>query len=238
MPMNTTLAPFDNNDVRMAIKHAIDREAMVRTILHGHGKVANDHPIAPANRYYAADIEQRAYDPDKARYYLKQAGLDTLEVSLHTANTAFAGAVDAAVLYAEQAAKCGIKINVVREPDDGFWTNTWMKKPWTTSYWGGRPTEDWMFSVGYDANSSWNETYWKNDRFMELLLAARSELDEGKRRTMYHDMQLIVRDEGGAVVPMYANYVDARSSKVAHDEVVASNWELDGWKCLERWWLA
>ena len=70
MPMNSTLAPFDNNDVRLALKLAIDREALVRTILRGHERVANDHPISPSNRYFAAALPQRTYDPDKARYHL------------------------------------------------------------------------------------------------------------------------------------------------------------------------
>ncbi len=238
IPMNTTLAPFDNNDVRMALKLAIDREALVATILRGHGKAANDHPIAPSNRYYAADLEQRTYDPDKAKHHLKKAGMDSLKVSLSAADTAFAGAVDTAVLYKEHAKKAGIEIDVVREPNDGYWTDVWMKKPWSMSYWGGRPTEDWMFSIGYAAGGAWNESFWAHDRFNELLVAARAELDSDKRRNIYHEMQQIVRDDGGSVIPIYANYVDARSEKVTHDEQVASNWELDGWKLLERWWFA
>ncbi len=238
IPMNVGVAPFDNVDVRLALKYAIDREAMVKAILFGHGRVGNDHPIAPANRYFAADLEQRTYDPEKARFHLKKAGLDSLKVDLSAANTAFAGAVDVATLYAANAAKAGIEINVIREPDDGYWSNVWMKKPWTMSYWGGRPTEDWMFTIGYAAKGSWNETFWSNDRFMKLLVEARAELDEPKRRAMYHEMQAIVSDDGGAVVPMYANYVDARSDKVAHGDKVATNWELDGWKVLERWWFA
>jgi peptide/nickel transport system substrate-binding protein len=51
-------------------------------------------------------------------------------------------------------------------------------------------------------------------------------------------MQLLLRDEGGAIVPMYANFVFARSTKVARGEAIAANWELDGWKCIERWWFA
>ncbi len=238
IPMNSTVAPFDNNDVRMALKLAIDREALVATILRGHGRVANDHPIAPPNRYYAADLEQRVYDPDKAKHHLKKAGMDSLKVSLSAADTAFAGAVDTAILYKEHAAKAGIEIDVVREPNDGYWTDVWMKKPWSMSYWGGRPTEDWMFSIGYAKGGAWNESFWDNDRFNELLLVARAELDSDKRRGMYHEMQQIVRDDGGSVIPMYANFVDARSEKVAHGEQVANNWELDGWKLLERWWFA
>lgn len=237
IPMNTTVAPFDNRDVRLALKYAIDREALVKTILRGHGKVGNDHPIAPANRYFATDLEQRAYDPDKARHHLKKAGMENLKVSLSAANTAFEGAVDAAVLYKEHAAKAGININVIREPNDGYWSSVWMKKPWSMSYWGGRPTEDWMFTVGYAAGGSWNESFWSNDRFMELLVAARAALDSGKRRTMYREMQQLVRDDGGSVIPMYANYLDAHSKKITHGKL-ASNWELDGWKLLDRWWFA
>jgi peptide/nickel transport system substrate-binding protein len=237
IPMDVRAAPFNNLDVRLALKYAIDREAMVNTILFGRGRVANDHPIAPVNRYFAAGLEQRMYDPDKARFHLGKAGLSELKVDLSAANTAFDGAVDAAVLYAAQASKAGITINVVREPDDGYWDNVWMKRPFCMSYWGGRATEDWMFTTAYAAGGAWNETYWGNDRFMQLLLAARAELDDAKRREMYYEMQSIVRDDGGSIIPMYANYVFARSDKVAHSGQLSSNWSMDGLKALERWWF-
>lgn len=238
IPMDVRTKPYDNKDVRLALKYAIDRDAMVQTILFGHGRVANDHPIAPANRYFAAGLEQRAYDPDKAKFHLKKAGLDSLKVDLSAANTAFEGAVDAAVLYSQQAGKAGITINVIREPDDGYWDNIWMKRPFCMSYWGGRATEDWMFTTAYAAGGAWNETHWANERFMTLLLAARAELDDAKRRQMYYEMQEIVRDDGGSVIPMYANFVFARSNKVQHADKMSSNWSMDGLKALERWWFA
>ena len=238
MPMNTTLAPFDNNDVRLALKYGIDREALVKKILSGHGTPANDHPIGPGQRYFAKDLEQRTYDPDKAKHHLKKAGMENLKVDLHVANTAFAGAIDAAILYQAAAKAAGIDLNVVREADDGYWVNVWMKKPWSMSYWGGRPTEDWMFTVGYAAGGAWNESFWSHDGFMKLLVEARAELDQAKRTEMYAEMQRLVRDEGGSVIPMYANNVDARSKKLAHSGKLGSNWELDGWKCLDRWWFA
>ena len=74
-PMRTNVAPFDDNNVRMAIKHAINREEMVEKILQGFGVVGNDHPIGPGQRFFATDLEQRTYDPDKAKHYLKQAGM-------------------------------------------------------------------------------------------------------------------------------------------------------------------
>lgn len=237
-PMDTRAAPFTDNNVRMALKYALDRQEMVDKILGGFGSVGNDHPIGPSNRYFNKDLEQHSYDPDKAKFYLKQAGLETLNVQLSAADAAFGGAVDAAVLYSEKAAAAGITIEVVREPNDGYWDNVWMKKPWCASYWGGRPTEDWMFTTAYSSGAPWNESFWENARFNELLVAARSELNEDTRRAMYYEMQDLVSNQGGTVVPMYASYVMGLSDKVAHPEQVAANWTLDGFRALERWWFA
>jgi len=180
-------------------------------------------------------LEQRTYDPDKARFYAKKAG--GVKVQLSAADAAFPGAVDAAVLYREHAAAAGIDIEVVREPSDGYWSNVWMKKPWGACYWGGRPTEDWMFSTAYQGGASWNDTFWKNDRFDKLLIEARAETKQNKRREMYYEMQQIVRDKGGVVVPMFANYVFGTTDKIAHGKM-AGNWDLDGDKFHERWWYS
>lgn len=234
--MRTDTAPFDDNNVRLALKYALDREAMLQTVLRGFGMVGNDHPIGPANQFHHADLEQRSYDPDRARFHLREAGLDSLTVDLSVAEAAFAGAVDAGVVFAEHAAAAGITINVVREPNDGYWSNVWMNKPWSAVYWGGRPTEDWMFSTAYASGAAWNDTFWEHERFNELLAEARAELDEAERREMYHEMQAIVRDEGGAVIPMFAAYVFATSDQIGHGEF-ANNWDMDGHKCVERWWF-
>ncbi len=236
IPMRTDMAPFDNNDVRLALKYGIDRQAMLDTILRGHGTLGNDHPISALNRYHARELPQRQYDPDKARFHLKKAGLSTLKVPLHVADAAFAGAVNAAVLFKERAAKAGITIDVQREPNDGYWDNVWFQKPWCMTFWAGRPTEDWMFSAVYASGAPWNETYWKHERFNQLLLQARSERDEAKRREMYVEMQRIVSDEGGVVVPVFNNHIFAMSKKVGHGTISKSE-ELDGAKAIERWWF-
>jgi peptide/nickel transport system substrate-binding protein len=70
-----------------------------------------------------------------------------------------------------------------------------------------------------------------------LLLEARAELDDDKRRAMYVEMQTIVSNEGGVVVPMFNNYIFAMADKVKHDDAMAANLDLDGLKALERWWF-
>ncbi|MCY4229702.1 MAG: ABC transporter substrate-binding protein, partial [Alphaproteobacteria bacterium] len=227
-----------NNDVRLALKYLFDREDLVRKILLGHGKVANDHPIGPANRFYYAELEQRVYDPEKAKFHLKKAGVDSLKLDLSASDAAFAGAVDAAQLFQESAKAGGVTINVIKEPADGYWSNVWMKKPFCACFWSGRATEDLMFSTAYAAGKPWNDSYWQHERFNKLLAEARIERDDARRREIYYEMQVITRDEGGVAVPMYANWIDAKSKKLTHGEHLGNVWALDSARIAERWWFS
>ncbi len=235
-PMHTNVAPFDNNDVRLALKYAINREEIVEKVLQGYGAVGNDHPIGSGQRYYASELEQTSYDPERAKEHLKKAGMDSLDVDLHVADAAFAGAVDAGVLYAEHAKPAGININVVREPNDGYWSNVWLKKPFCACYWSGRPTEDWMFSTAYASGVDWNDTFFEHEKFNQLLEAARSELDEAKRREMYVEMQTIMNRDGGTIVSMFASYVYATQAGISTEEQLGTDGAFDGNRLMERWW--
>ena len=136
----------------------------------------------------------------------------------------------------QQAQAAGIDINVIREPDDSYWDNVWMKKPFCTSYWGGRPTCDWMFTTAYAAGAAWNDTFWNNARFNELLVQARAETDDAKRQAMYAEMQQIVHDDGGLILLMFNNFVSGNSKDVAHGDLNA-NFDDDGGYIFERWWF-
>ena len=238
-PMLMKTKPFDDNNVRMALKHGINREELVAKILRGHGAVANDHPIGPANQYYAKDLPQTSYDPDKSKFYLKKAGLGQRQ-----------GQPVGGRCSVQRRSRCrcslqgirsqgrGSTSNVVREPKDGYWSNVWNKKSWCACYWSGRATEDWMFSTAYEKGVPWNDTQWEHERFNKILLEARAELDSGKRKEMYYEMQKITNQEGGVVIPMYANYVDAHSKKLTHGPTLGNLWQMDNSRILERWWFA
>ena len=237
-PMLTNNAPFDDVNVRKALKYGINRQEMVDKILLGHGQVANDTPIGPASQFYNAEMEQLSYDPDKAAFHLKEAGLDGINIDLSASNAAFEGAVDAAQLYQASAGAAGININVIQEPADGYWSNVWLKKPFSACYWSGRATEDWMFSTAYEAGAPWNDSQWDEGdsaRFQELLLLGRAELDTDKRRGIYYEMQEILRDEGGVIIPMFANYVQAVSAKLNVPDQVGNLWQMDNARMAERW---
>ncbi len=234
-PMRTDVAPFDNVDVRLALKHSINRQEMLDKILLGHGSLGNDTPIGPSYAFHAK-IEQTVYDPEKAKFHLKKAGLPNLKVDLHTSEAAFPGATDAAVLYAEQARASGIEINVIREADDGYWEKVWLQKPFCAAYWDGFPTTSEMFAVAYSPGAAWNDTFWTNKRFEELRLAAAAELEDAKRAGMYSEMQTILRDEGGALIFAHPSYVIARDPPLHMTHVDQQS--VRRARIAERWWLA
>jgi peptide/nickel transport system substrate-binding protein len=237
MPMFCDQAPFDDVNVRNALKLSINRQEIIDKIAFGTATMANDFHHSPAMPYWPDDIPQREYDPDKARSLLKKAGAEGLETQISVADSVFSGAVDMCVLYAEHAKQAGITINVKREPNDGYYSDVWLKKPWCVVQWGARPTPDVMYSLAYKEDAAWNESHWKNDRFNELLLKAKAELDNEKRAEMYREMAMLARNDGGTVIPMFTNFVYARRSNVKHGPELAASWQMDGARACSRWWF-
>ena len=238
MPMLTDVAPYDNNDVRMALKLAINRDEIVKKIAFGAATVANDFHVSPNMPYFPSDIPQRGYDPDQAKHHLKKAGMENLSVSISVADSVYSSAVDMCVLYAEHAKAAGIKMDVKREPNDGYYSDVWLKVPFCMVRWGARPTPDQMFTLAYKDDAAWNESRWQNTRFNELLLQAKAELDQTKRAAMYKEMCMLARDDGGTVIPIFPNFVYARRKNVMHSGDLAGSWEIDGARGASRWWFA
>ena len=240
-PMRLDVPPFDNYDLRMALKLAVNRQELVTKILFGYGSLGNDSPLSPvANRYAARTIPQREFDSDRALFHYRRSG-HAGRLPLSASDAAFTGAVDASQLIASSASSIGIDVDVIREPADGYWDNVWNKKGWCACIWSGRPTADWMFTSAYTDDTAWNDTAWvgtdDSKRFNVLVREARSELDDSRRRELYEEAQLLLHDDGGALIPMFASNVEAASRRLGHSAFIGSNWELDGGKLAERWWF-
>ncbi|WP_146346829.1 ABC transporter substrate-binding protein [Phaeobacter marinintestinus] len=228
--------PFANQDVMLALKYGINRQEMVDKILFGYGSVGNDTPINAAYPLFT-EFEQREYDPDKAAHHMKKSGYDG-PVLLRTSDNSFPGAPDAAALFQQSLAGAGIKLDIKREPNDGYWSEVWNNKPFCTSYWGGRPVQDQMFTTAYLSTADWNDTRFKNEQFDQMLLSARAELDLGKRKQTYADMGSILRDEGGLICPMFNDFVDASSDRIAGWVEGTAGYALMNSYAPHRMWVA
>ena len=227
--------PFDNLDLRLAFKYGIDRAQIVKTLFSGYGSVGNDHPIPKTDPYFNKELAQTAYDPDKAKFHLKKAGIAT-PILMQASDAAFNGAVDMATLVQASCAKSGVKVDVKKEPADGFWDNVWLKGPCVTSYWAGRSTATQMLAVAYGADAPWNESHYKNPAFTKALLAAQAELDEGKRKALVWECQKLLHDDGATVVPAFRDWVDAHSTKVG-GHTPHTLFDMDNGYIVDKAWL-
>ena len=236
-PMRMDTAPFDNNNLRLAIKHSLPRQEFIDKILAGYGAIGNDQPIGPQSLSYDASITVD-YDLDKAKFHLKKAGMEGTKIELSASDAAYGGAVDAAQLFQQHWAKIGLNAEIIREPADGYWSNVWNKKAFCACVWSARPVEDMILSSAYLSTAPWNDTVFKNSRVDELIVSARGELDDAKRNAMYREIQQIISTTGGQLIPAFGNDLAAyNSAKIGVGPKIGGGWEMDGGFFAKRWWV-
>ncbi|HEH9632855.1 ABC transporter substrate-binding protein [Pasteurella multocida] len=72
---NVQKAPFDNVKVRQALNYAVNKDAIIESVYQGAGQVAKK-PIPPTMWSYNDEVKDYAYDPEKAKALLKEAGFE------------------------------------------------------------------------------------------------------------------------------------------------------------------
>lgn len=125
-----------------------------------------------------------------------------------------AGVADAALLCQAELKKIGFDLRIKKVPNDGYWGAVWMKTPINVVTWNMRPTANSMLAIAFAPDAAWNDTLWKNDRMTELLKTSLSETDSDKRHGMYCEMQTLVHEGSGMVIPAHPNYIDGKNSKL------------------------
>ena len=227
---------FSDNDVRMALKYGVDRQKIVDTVYKGYASIGNDTLIGPSNPYFAPNDPPHRYDPDKAAAFYKKAGSPALP-PLQVSEGAFSGATDSAVLFQESLKKAGINLDLKRVSADGYWDNVWLKAPFCAAYWGGRPSVDLQLSQTFISTANWNDTNWRDPNFDKLIVAARVELDDAKRKGMYAEAQHMIADTGGMICYAVGDYLDGYSKKVK-GVVPHPRYDMADQRAAEKAWFA
>jgi peptide/nickel transport system substrate-binding protein len=89
-----------------------------------------------------------------------------------------------------------------------------MKHPLTFGNTNPRPTADLIFSLFFKSNADWNEAHWDNPQFDRLLVEARGEADEARRKQLYGEMQQLVHDQAGVAIPVFISLIDGHDLRL------------------------
>ncbi len=199
--MRLDKAPFDRPEVRRAVKLAVDRQALVDSVLLGYGTVGGDAPGG-------ADVPPPARDLAEARRVLSSLG----PVVLHT-TTAYPGMVSAATLLATQLGEAGLKVEVKQDPPDTYWTQVYLREPLVMGYYADVPFPVWVRQTAL-ATSAFNETGWVKPDFDARFAADMAETDPARREAALKQLRERMAAEGGWLVWGFADGLDVSSPAV------------------------
>ncbi|MCR8825865.1 ABC transporter substrate-binding protein [Pseudosulfitobacter koreensis] len=205
--------PGEQMEFVEGMKSLINREAIQQSVLRGLAEIGNDQPVPPSNRYHNPNLAPRAFDPEKAKFHFEKAGLLGTEIPM-VASDAAGSSVDMATIVQQAGAQIGMNLTVDRVPSDGYWSNYWLKSPVHFGNINPRPTPDILFSLLYASQAPWNESHYKSEKFDKMMIEARGSLDEDKRTAMYWEMQEMVANEAGTIIPTYISNVDGVTNKL------------------------
>jgi peptide/nickel transport system substrate-binding protein len=89
-----------------------------------------------------------------------------------------------------------------------------LKEPLNVTSWNMRPTANSMLGIAFAPGAAWNDTHWNNARMGELLTLSLSEIDPDKRHAMYCEMQTLVNNDCGLIIPAHTNILNGVSDRV------------------------
>ena len=228
--------PYKNPDVMLGLKYGIERQKVIDNVFSGYASLGNDQTVGPANQFYNANLKPKTYDPDKAAFHFKKAGA-TGPFEVLVSEGCYTGATDSGVMFQESLRKAGISLEVKRVSGDGYWDNVWMKAPFCSVFWGNRPTADLQISTQFLAGGAWNDTHFKSAAMDKLVIDARVELNQAKRKEMYAEAQRLISEEAGMVCFAVGDQMDGSGIKLRGLEPHA-RYDMNDNRLAEKGWFA
>ena len=206
--LNQDDARFQDVRVRQALLYAIDRPAMIKSILKGYGQVATG-PIAPIQKgFYNAGVVQYPYDPQKAKQLLAQAGWKPgpdgtlqkdgkpLVISMPTAS--YQQLVPITLLVQQYWKNIGVKADVKTMDWNSYIQQVIVKRDYQASAaWWSTPSDPDVLPY-YDSSAAHvgnNIPNYQNLKLDQLLEQGRKATDPAARKRIYNEAQALMAKE-------------------------------------------
>jgi peptide/nickel transport system substrate-binding protein len=220
--------------VRKAMRLGVDTEKVLQVAYLGLGVPGEHHHVSQVHpEYYKLPFMQR--DVEGAKKLLAEAGFpDGFEAELVCIKDPDWES-KACNVMAEQWKDIGVTINVSVLPAAQYWeiwnVNT---NPFAFTAWTHRPLGVMVLGLAYRTGVPWNESYFSNAKFDELLGKAEGILDPKARSEVVKDIEILMQEEGPIVQPLWRSVFGAMDKKVkgfeAHPTlyIFPWKWSLEG----------
>jgi peptide/nickel transport system substrate-binding protein len=220
--INNQKKPFDDKRVRQALNFAVNKEAIVRDVLKGTGSLSAG-PVLPKTWGADGGLKPYAYDPERAKKLLAEAGLPngfstTLwvpesgsgmqsPVAMSTVIQSNLKAIGVTVTL--QTMEWGAYLAKLRSKEQELFALSWMA--------GTEDPDMVMYPLLH--SSQWtpngpNRALYKNTRFDELLTQARLVTDQAERAKLYREAQKILVEDAPWIFVDHEVQISASSKRV------------------------
>ena len=233
--MRVDQKPFDDVRVRQAFRLVVNRQEMLNQVFGGKGKIGND-VFGIFDKAYPTDLPQREQDIDQAKSLLKAAGQENLVIQLVTTPNA-PGMIPAAQVFATQAKKAGVTVNIVQQTPTDYFANSYLKTTFSQDYW---QTQPFLLTAGQalaGPDAPYNATKFNDPEYNALYAQATAELDEAKRTDLIHQLARIDYDRGPTIIPYFFPAIDATAPNVGGVKESANGYSPGG-NDFANFWLA
>jgi peptide/nickel transport system substrate-binding protein len=211
---NGSRGPFKDARVRRALWHAVDVKQVVADLLPLTGSLGKA-PIAETVFGYAPQ-QPYSYDPELAKKLLAEAGYPQGFTAELKYSQNFGASVDQmALAFVSYWDKIGVKVTPMQQ-EHAVWTAALRDLNWdmvlatNPSY-----TEDADYTIGRLYLSENNENGYANPELDKILLEARRESDQSKRKELYAKAIQIIWNDAVGIFPSEAKAVYVYRSTVS-----------------------
>ena len=208
--MRVDQAPFNDVNVRQAMRLLVDRPQLVNSALDGFAVPGSD-VFSPYDPDFNSSLH-REQDIALAKHLLRKAGQANLTVQLVTSPVA-TGTVAMATVLQQQAKAAGVTINLKTVDPTTFFGPNYLHWTFSQDFYNYSP---YLAQVAQSMlpTSPFNETHWSLPRYVSLYKQANATANPATRKAIEQEMQLIDFNEGGYIIPAFIDALDAYSTKI------------------------
>jgi peptide/nickel transport system substrate-binding protein len=224
--------PFQDIRVRQAVNHAIDRNAIVRTVMRGQARPTGLMIGPGINGHTDAGDQVPAYNPDLSRRLLAEAGYPNgFGISMDCPNDRYVNDEAVCTAVVAMLARVGIRVNLVAQPRARYFAEILGPRYNTSFYMLG-----WSPNT-YDAHNAFfnlmasrqgdrgmfNVGGWTNARFDELVQQMAVETNRERRQAMIDEANRIHTEQVGHI-PLHQQVVVWAARSNIQLQQLADNW--------------